>query len=57
MNKKLTLELPQDTLCCFVNYVYCGSSGLLMGTTAIDGDDLMNGEAICKGADGYDKEN
>ena len=54
MNKKITLELPKDVMCCFVNYVYVVPEGMTMGTTAIDGDDLLNGQKICKGADGYE---
>lgn len=29
---------------------------MLMGCTSIDGDDLLNGHKICKGAEGYEEE-
>lgn len=57
MNAKLTLELPKGTMCCFVNYIYATPTGMSMGVTQIDGDDLLNGFKICKGADGYVEEN
>ena len=53
MNKNLMLELPVGVMCCFVNYVYATPDGMTMGTTAIDGDDLLRGKKVCKGADGY----
>lgn len=55
MNKKIVLELPEGVMCCFVNYVFSTPSGLSMGTTTVDGDDLFNGKKICMGADGYEE--
>lgn len=54
-NKKLALELPKDIMCCFVSYVYATADGMSMASTAVDGDDLLNGHKICKGADGYEE--
>lgn len=51
---KLVLELPDKTMCAFVNYIYCTADGMIMGATQVDGDDLLNGKMICKGAKGYD---
>lgn len=52
---KVTIELPKGAMCCFVNYIYSTESGMLMGCTSIDGDDLLNGHKICKGAEGYEE--
>lgn len=52
---KLVLELPDKTMCAFVNYIYCTSDGMSMGVTQIDGDDLLDGKKICKGAKGYEE--
>lgn len=56
MNAKLTLELPKDTLVACINYIYVTPDGMCMEVTGIDGDALMDGFKICKGADGYAKE-
>ena len=56
MNVKLALELPKGTMCVFVNYVYADADGMTMGVTNIDGDALLEGFKICKGADGYVEE-
>lgn len=37
---KIIIDMPEDTLCVFVNYVCGDSSGLLMGSHSIGGDDL-----------------
>lgn len=50
---KLVLELPEGTMCVFANYVFVTPNGMSMGSTAIDGDALLDGKKICKGADGY----
>ena len=52
---KLVLELPDNTMCCFVNYIYCTATGMNMGVTQVDGDDLLDGKKICKGAKGYEE--
>lgn len=56
MNKKITIELPYGTLCCFVGYVYSAGTSVLMGTTAVGSDDLDNGHKICAGADRYEEQ-
>lgn len=52
---KLVLELPEGTMCVFANYVFVTPNGMSMGSTAIDGDALLDGKKICKGADGYEE--
>ena len=47
-------ELPDGTLCVFANYIYVTPDGMSMGVTSIDGDALLDGKAICKGADDYE---
>ena len=53
---KLVLELPDKTMCVFANYIYLTPTGMSMGVTSIDGDALLDGKAICKGADGYEED-
>lgn len=53
---KLELELPDKTMCVFANYIYVKNGEMVMGSTQIDGDDLLDGKAICKGADSYVEE-
>ena len=55
MNARLVLELPKGTMGVFVNYVYADSDGVMMASTNIDGDALMDGYKICKGAEGYEE--
>ena len=52
---KLVLELPDNTMCVFANYIYATPDGMNMGITQIDGDDLLEGKKICKGAEGYEE--
>lgn len=55
MNKTVILELPKDVMGLLVNYLFATPDGLSMGTTSIDGDDLVKGYKICRGAEGYGK--
>ena len=52
---KLVLELPDKTMCVFVNYIYVKDGEMVMGSEQIDGDDLLEGKKICKGARGYEE--
>jgi hypothetical protein len=37
---KITIELPDTTVCAFVNYVYYTETGMSMGAKSIGTDDL-----------------
>ena len=52
---KLVLELPDKTMCVFANYIYVKNGEMVMGVAQIDGDDLLEGKKICKGARGYEE--
>ena len=52
---KLVLELPDKTMCVFANYIYVKNGEMVMGSAQIDGDDLLDGKKICKGAKGYEE--
>ena len=43
---KITLELPNDTCCCFVNFVRGDMLGLTMQSHAITGEELRAGGTI-----------
>jgi hypothetical protein len=43
---KITLELPDDTCCCFVNFVRGDMFGLTMQSHAITGAELRAGGTI-----------
>lgn len=43
---KITLDLPNDTCCCFVNFVRGDMFGLTMQSHAITGADLRAGGVI-----------
>lgn len=43
---KITLDIPDNTLCAFLNYVYIDCSGMTMGTHALQSDDLKDGNEI-----------
>lgn len=33
---KITIELPDTTMCAFVNYIFCENTGMSMGVKQID---------------------
>ena len=37
---KITIEIPDTTLCAFVNYVFATDTGLSMGAKSINTDDI-----------------
>ena len=43
---KITLDLPDTTRCAFLNCVFIGSDGLMIGSKPIDSDDLKNGAVV-----------
>ena len=43
---KITLDLPDTTRCAFLNCVFRGSDGLMIGSRPIDSDDLKNGAIV-----------
>ena len=50
---KITVELPDNTQCAFINYVFLDNRTYnpMMGITSIDTDLLKGGYVKCKGAD------
>lgn len=56
MAKRVTIELPDGVMCCFVNYVYATESGLNMGSTSVDTDAIIKGFKACKGSENYEEE-
>lgn len=40
---KVTIELPDTTVCAFVNYVFATKDGMSMGARSIDSADLAQG--------------
>lgn len=49
---KITVELPDNTQCAFINYIFLDSRSYnsMMGVTSIDTDMLKGGYVKCKGA-------
>ena len=45
---KIEIEIPDTTICGFVNYVFQGEQGLLIGTTAIDSEMVKSKSVTCK---------
>lgn len=42
----IILDLPDTTRCAFLNCVFQGSDGLMIGSRSIDSDDLKNGAEV-----------
>lgn len=42
---KITVELPNDTITGFVNFVYGGTFGLTLGTISLDSERIEKREA------------
>ena len=55
-NMKIEIEIPDGTICGFVNYVYHDDGIMMIGTTAISTEMIEKQKVICKGADGYVEE-
>lgn len=49
---KITVELPDNTVTGFVNFVYGDMYGLTIGTIALDGERIKNREATWRTCDG-----
>jgi len=49
---KITVELPDDTVTGFVNFVYGDMRGLAIGTLALDSERIKNREATWRACDG-----
>jgi hypothetical protein len=45
---KITIELPDDTICGFVNFVHGDFNGLSLRTLSLGSDRLRKGEATYK---------
>ena len=43
---KVTIELPEKTMCAFVNYVFHSGTGLSMGVKSISTDDIKAGYVL-----------
>lgn len=43
---KITLDIPDTTRCAFFNYVYQGSTAMLVGCKLLDSSDLKEGAEI-----------
>lgn len=43
---KITLDLPDTTRCAFLNCVFQGSDGLMIGSRVIGSDDLKDGAEV-----------
>lgn len=45
---KITLDIPDTTLCVFINYVFTNkyTYGINMGVKSLDSDDLIDGNEI-----------
>mgnify|MGYP003302588494 CR=1 FL=1 len=50
---KITVELPEETVCGFINYVFRTDNGMSMGCRSIDTDALRKGisELVNKSAE------
>ena len=50
---KITVELPEETVCGFINYVFRTENGMSMGCRIIDTDALRKGisELVNKSAE------
>lgn len=45
---RVVLELPETTMGIFVNYLYYDGEGMVMASTEVNGDDLLEGFKKCK---------
>ena len=52
---KITVELPDNTVTGFINFVYGDMSGLTIGTIALDGERIKNREATWRTCDGAEQ--
>ena len=43
---KITIEVPNTTVCAFFNYVFVGDTGMSMGVKQIDSDDMKSGKVL-----------
>lgn len=50
---KITVEIPDTTVCAFVNYVFASPHGMSMGARAIDSADLAQG---CSKMEGFEND-
>ena len=45
---KITIEIPDTTVCAFFDYVYYTSVGMCMASKQIGTDDIQNGYVVCQ---------
>lgn len=43
---KITIDIPDETLCMFCNYVFYTAIGLSMGVKSLETDDLYDGNEV-----------
>lgn len=43
---KITLDIPNETICGFYNYVYWTETGLAMGVKQMGSDELKDGNVL-----------
>lgn len=43
---KITIDIPDETLCMFCNYVFYTATGLTMNVKSLETDDLYDGNEI-----------
>ena len=48
---KITVEIPDTTVCAFINYVFASKDGMSMGARSIDSADLAQGYSKYEGAE------
>ena len=48
---KITVEIPDTTVCAFINYVFASQHGMSMGARPIDSADLVQGCSKMEGLD------
>lgn len=48
--KRITIELPESTMCAFLNYVFYDfeGHGMVMGSLSIDSSDLEKGHVVAR---------
>ena len=46
MSKTINIELPDNTVCAFINYVFHSETGMSMGARSISTDDLLSGVSL-----------
>ena len=47
---KIMVEIPDTTVCAFINYVFASNGGMSMGARSIDSADLAQGYSNFEGA-------